>query len=476
MAWGEKVPGDFYAWVRSYLSGAGYDYKTVDIDSLYDSTLSKEENYNAIKREWPPQTGTKREEQLHHTTKRMADAYDQEGFARGVESRIEERKTRAKEAYEEAPFKRTQERPPDFVDEYVEPKEEKEDFITGVKKTYSKYLGEESREAKLRGEKPLKERYESFREEMKQREYEARRSKEKGEEIKQRLKIRETEGRLAKEEREARLKDLEVQRRKTRVENIKRTLNPLEGYVDKPQPTPYRRAPSPTPMRTTSEGSRLAESLDVSESVRQNIEARPAGGDRYGLDLYRPSAYGGGRPVGADRYGLDLFAKPGQQQYAPGQKRYKYRTIIEHGVARRERIPQVGPEGQPIPGRYPYQPQRSSLRESMDVLRPGRMQGRQQQSGMAASLDIFNHTPSRTGRSNPVPHEVAHRAELSQPSGVKPGKSKPVQYFGKMNLAPAKVNASSGIKASSFSLPKMNFLGKPAKGRRGKSGRLGGYI
>jgi len=444
VGWGEKVPGDFYNWVRSYLSGAGYDYKTVDIDALYDSSLTPPENYSAIKRTYPPQMGTKREEQLHHTTQREGREWDQREFEQGIEVRQEERKMKAKEAYEESPFKREAKGgSPDFVDEYLEPQEQKKkDFIGNIKERIEDYRTEQYRKKQLN---------------------------EKGKEIAQRQKILETKKNLTHEERESRLKDMELQRRKTKMENIKRTLNPLEGYVDKPQPTPYRRAPSPTPMRTTSEGSRLAESMDVSRSMLERAEGKAATGDRYGLEL-RPAA---GRQGGTDRYGLDLFARPGQQQYAPGQKRYKYRTIIEHGVARRERIPQVGPEGQPIqgpyPGQYPYQPQGSSLRESMDVL--ARPRGHQaQQSGLAQSLDVFNRPRA------PVSHEIAHRAELSQPSKVKPGHSKPVQFFGKMNTAPQRVNASSGLRASSFNLPKMNFLGKPGKGRRGKPGKLGGYV
>jgi hypothetical protein len=208
--------------------------------------------------------------------------------------------------------------------------------------------------------------------------------------------------------------------------------------------------------------------MDVSRSMLERAEGKAASGDRYGLEL-RPAT---GRQGGTDRYGLDLFARPGQQQYAPGQKRYKYRTIIEHGVARRERIPQYTPEGQPmqpVPGNYPYQPQGSSLRDSMDVL--ARPRGHQQQSGLAQSLDIFNRPKAPVG--SPA---MAHRAELSQPSKVKPGHSKPVQFFGKMNTSPQRVNASSGLRASSFNIPKMNFLGKPVKGRRGKTGKLGGYV
>jgi len=69
------VPKEFSRWAISYLSGSGYDYQAVDIQSHYDDSLTFQENKAMFKQMYPSQPGEKYAKSMTHAEMQKAQ-YD----------------------------------------------------------------------------------------------------------------------------------------------------------------------------------------------------------------------------------------------------------------------------------------------------------------------------------------------------------------------------------------------------------------
>jgi len=436
MGFEDDVPTWFYNWARSYLSGSGYDYKTVDIPAHYDSTLTSQELKSGFKKMYPPQVGTRTGERETVPSQREARDWDQREYEHSVSMRKEQKEEELKEAIESSPYKKEGETPT-FVDEYMPPGEEsrKQGFVEGVKGRVGEYLDERKR-----------------------KKAEANRWRE----IQQKKEIAELDRKIALEKSESVKKDLEAERRRLKLENIKRTFNPLEGVIEKPSTPaqPYQRAPSPAPAP---ERSRMAEKLDISKSVLERAERRGAAADRFGLDVFgaKAQAVQGGMPQ-ADRFGLNIFG-PAKQ---PQKQKYQYRYVIEKGgVARRERVP-ITPTPEQAQGAPPAAPG-SSFAQRMDLFARG------------ASPPHQSSISPGNGRA-----KLAEKLELTASHPIDQGKRKPIQFFGGPRAEPPKADFSIKLRPQSAIGPaRKKFLGKPkgtprkkGKGKKKPEGRFGGFL
>jgi len=414
------VPKEFSRWAISYLSGSGYDYQAVDIQSHYDDSLTFQENKAMFKQMYPSQPGEKYAKSMTHAEMQKAQ-YDT--YAANVQMAKEEKEAerqKKREFAEEQIEKSTKVKrdgedavSSDELTETMESEPERKDFLGKV----GDFL-EERKQAK-----EIKKKEEQFKTAQTQKELE------------QKLALAKARKGIREAEREVKREDIEETKyRMTGGATGEMLLSGMD-FLGKRQPQQPQKTQFLERRRDDAQ-SELRRNLDVSYRESPRATGQPARTSlRQNLDiLARPAQ---GQQQRADRFGLNVF---GSQQQQPKQK-YKYRIVVEKGVARRERVP-IPPD----PNAPPQPPQ--------------------QGVSMLASMDIFN-TPRRMQQNG----SPSRRFDLAGPSlgSFSPSKGKGIQFQQKRDFGTPKRTFTTKPKAGLLlSKINLNFLGKKKVRKKAK--------
>lgn len=400
----------FVRWAISYLSGSGYDYKSVDIKSYYDETLSLEENKQLIKRIYPSKPG--QETQMDESQAEGVQAYQAAAEGRKEAKREFAEKEIAKSTQVKRDYTPDSEEVSEDINAFEEAEEKKSSgFLDKVKGAYDEY--KTGREEK----KEIKEKERKFKSE-------------------QRIKELDAEAEKLSLEKEVRDKEYLTTKEK------------IIGLKEKVTGGPAARA------FKEETGIGMGQKQDVNlfgttplrqrESQRRN--ERTFIDQRNLLASAEPQK---GRSQAGDRYGLDVFNRqPGQRRDSPilknadvlaarkekKKQKYGYRTVIEKGVARRERVPVKNEE-------------------------------EEVQQNPLAKFDVGTkrQEPQTMRRPKEPARQEPNRFTLSNILGTrKPTESKPrkeIDFFGK--ASPGKKGKSRALKEIDFfGKKKVNFVGK----------------
>jgi len=416
------VPKEFSRWTISYLSGSGYDYQSVDVQSHYDNSLTFQENKAMFKQMYPSKPGEKYAKGMTHAQMNKAQ-YDTYASNVQMTQEAKEAERLKKKEFAEAEIERS-----------TKVRKSGEDALPSDELTEAV-----EEEQKNRG---FLEKVGSFLDERKAH-------KKKGEEIKTTQTQKELQQKLelAKAKRDIRMAEREVTR-----EDIEQKKYQMMGgatgemllsgmdFLGKRGPEQPQRERQFLNKPQSDSQSSMRKDLDVTVRESPRATGQPARTSlRQELDILARPAQGQQQK---DRFGLDIFQSKQAQQ--PKQK-YKYRMVIEKGVARRERIPI--PQDPNAPQQMQQQSPQNSFIASMDIFNtPRRMNGRQNGNQLGRTsgpaLDRFSLTGRRDlglqGNKRDFSISKKPWGTPKAKSKLTVGKPKKIQFFSRPKKGKAK--------------------------------------